>query len=85
MTYVAPRFSKLDLDGLLNNIGQPGSQNAHDVQFEIIRRQTIAIQGQAQAQIDTAKYMLWSVIALTVTSGLNALFAFLIWYAPRGH
>ncbi len=45
---------------------------------ELARRQTIA-------QINAAKYMLWSVIAIAITSGLNALFAFLIWYAPRSH
>jgi hypothetical protein len=43
---------------------------------ELARRQTIA-------QVDAAKYMLWSVIAIAITSGLNALFAFLIWYAPH--
>jgi hypothetical protein len=85
MTYVPPRFKSMDLDGLLVNTGEPGSQNAHDVEFEILRRQTVAVQEQARAQIESARYMLWSLIALTATSGLNALFAFLIWYAPRGH
>lgn len=28
---------------------------------------------QTNAQISTAKYMLWSVIAIAVTSGVNAL------------
>ncbi len=37
---------------------------------------------QTTAQIATARYMLWSVYAITATSGVNALFAFLSWYAP---
>jgi hypothetical protein len=45
---------------------------------ELTRRQTVA-------QINAAKYMLWSVIAIAVTSGLNAFFAFLTWYAPHFH
>jgi hypothetical protein len=40
---------------------------------------------QARAQIDAARFLLWSVIAIAITSGFSALFAFLSWYAPRGH
>jgi len=38
---------------------------------------------QATAQIDSAKYMRWSVYLITATSAANALFAFLTWYAPH--
>lgn len=61
-----------------------------NTQYEFMRRQTVAQQDAAQAAKDTAiytqknaRYMLWSVIAIAVTSGLNALFAFLTWYAPH--
>jgi hypothetical protein len=40
---------------------------------------------QATAQISAARYMLYSVVAIAITSGLNALFAFLIWYAPHSN
>lgn len=40
---------------------------------------------QTEAQIAATKYMLWSVIAIAITSGLNALFAFLVWYAPHSN
>lgn len=45
---------------------------------EFMRRQTLAM-------MSSAKYMLWSVIAIAITSGLNALFAFLTWYAPHSN
>ncbi|MDE2227619.1 MAG: hypothetical protein KGL11_01080 [Alphaproteobacteria bacterium] len=38
---------------------------------------------QTTAQIASAKYMRWSVYAIAVTSGVNALFAFLSWYCPH--
>jgi hypothetical protein len=38
---------------------------------------------QTSAQIDAAKYMLWSVYAIASTSAVNALFAFLSWYSPH--
>jgi hypothetical protein len=55
---------------------QPGSIKHTMASAEFLRRQTIA-------QVNAAKYMFWSVVAITVTSGVNALFAFLIWYAPH--
>ncbi len=66
----------MSLDQLTDSIGDPGSRDSHAVQFEMFRRQTAA-------QIRTANYMLWSVVAIAITSGLNALFAFLNWYAPH--
>lgn len=58
--------------------------------YEFMRRQTVAQQEAAQAAKDTAiytqknaRYMLWSVIAIAITSGLSAVFAFLSWYAPH--
>jgi hypothetical protein len=46
--------------------------------LEFTRRQTVALQ-------NTARYLLWSVIAIAITSGVNALFAFLTWSAPNSH
>ena len=31
----------------------------------------------------SARWMFWSVIAIVVTSGIQALFAFLAWYVPH--
>ena len=56
--------------------GDPGSHASHWVELELMRRET-------EAQINSANYMRYSVIAITITSGLNALFAFLAWYYPH--
>ena len=37
----------------------------------------------AKAQIDAARYMKWSVIAIAITSGLTALAAFPGWLLPN--
>jgi hypothetical protein len=64
-----------DIATMMGNAGA-GSQTHTQMLAELTRRQTVA-------QIDAAKYMLWSVIAIAITSGLNALFAFLTWYVPH--
>jgi hypothetical protein len=51
--------------------------------MELMGRQTGAQIDSANAQKASAKYMLWSVIAITGTSVVNAVFAFLSWYAPH--
>jgi hypothetical protein len=66
----------MDLEQLASSTGMPGSSDSQAVQIEMLRRQTVA-------QIAAARYMLWSVIAIAITSSLNAMFAFLIWYAPH--
>ena len=75
---MAYKWSGLSLVQLAGSAGMPGSLDSQAVQLEMLRRQTIS-------QIATAKYMLWSVIAITITSGLNALFAFLSWYVPHSN
>ena len=37
----------------------------------------------AQAQIDTAKYMRWSVVALVITAGATTLFQAMAWLWPN--
>jgi hypothetical protein len=66
----------LSTDQLIDRIGDPGSRDSHAVEMHLLLRQT-------KAQIWATRYMFWSVVAITITSGLNAFFAFLIWYAPR--
>ena len=61
-------WTKLPLEQLPNLVGQPGSMDGQAVELEMQRRQTAA-------QISAARYMLWSVVAIAITSGLNALFA----------
>jgi hypothetical protein len=73
---MAYKWAEKSLEDLASSIGDPGSRDSQAVQFEMLRRQT-------SAQVKSAKYMLWSVIAIMITSGLNALFAFLIWYFPN--
>jgi len=44
-----------------------------------------AAERTAQYTKDTARWMFWSVMAIAATSGVQALFAFLTWYAPTRH
>jgi hypothetical protein len=72
-------MTEMTTEQLAGSIGpERNSFNNMAVETEFLRRQTVA-------QIRSAKYMLWSVIAIAITSGLNALFAFLSWYAPHLH
>jgi hypothetical protein len=66
-----------DIAGTLGN-SKHDSPMYNIMTAELARRQTAA-------QVDAAKYMAWSVLAIAVTSGLNALFAFLLWYAPHSN
>ena len=75
MTWKLDELSLIDLASEMGN-STPGSVAHGTRAAEFVRRQTIA-------QINTAKYMLWSVIAIAITSGLNAMFAFLTWYVPH--
>ncbi len=43
----------------------------------------IAAKSTAEYTERTARYMLWSVLAILLTSGLSALFSFLAWAYPR--
>jgi len=73
---MANKWPTIPMESLVLAGGQPGSMDSLCAQLEFMRRQT-------KAQIDAAKYMLWSVLAIAVTSSLNALFAFLMWYVPH--
>jgi hypothetical protein len=70
--------SEMSINDIAMTMGnaQVGSDKHAEMAAELVRRQTVA-------QMNAAKYMLWSVIAIAITSGLNALFAFLTWYAPH--
>ena len=72
-------LEKLSLGHIADNlVSRPEALVHLTAAAELARR-------QAKAQIDAARYMLWSMIAIAVTSGLTALFGFLAWYFPRGH
>jgi len=73
---MAYELAGMSLEQLASSAGDPGSRDSQAVQIEMLRRQTVA-------QIAAARYMLYSVVAIAITSGLNALFAFLLWYAPH--
>jgi len=70
------KWTALSTADLIDRIGDPGSRDSHAVEMQLLWRQT-------KAQIAATKYMLWSVVAITITSGLNAFFAFLVWYVPH--
>lgn len=71
-------WDEMNLKQLASRVGVPGSLDSQAVQVEMLRRQT-------EAQIRSAKYMLWSVVAIALTSGVNAAFAVLSWYGPTIH
>jgi hypothetical protein len=71
------KWIEMSLEQVAASGGMPGSINSLDAQLELQRRQT-------KAQIDAARYMLWSVIALAITSAITAAFSFLSWYYPQG-
>jgi hypothetical protein len=75
MAWNLDELSSIDLASKMGS-AQPGSIAHTMASAEFARRQT-------EAQISATKYMWWSVLAIAVTSGLNALFAFLSWYAPH--
>ncbi len=75
MPWAQENMSLVELASSMGN-AQPGSVQHTMASAEFMRRQTIA-------QVRATRYMLWSVIAIAITSGVNAIFAFLIWYAPR--
>lgn len=75
---MANKWTKMALEDIVNSGGMAGSLDHVSAGLEMSRRQAVA-------QIAAAKYMLWSVIAIAITSGLTALFAFLAWYAPHSH
>jgi hypothetical protein len=77
MAWKPGEMSLIDIASTMGN-SQPGSIQHTMMAAELARRQT-------RVQVNATKYMLWSVVAITITSGLNALFAFLAWYAPHSN
>ena len=67
----------LPLSEIATRRGNPIDGGIHAYLDAEITRRT------AQAQINTARYMKWSVIAIAITSGLTAVFAFLSWIYPH--
>lgn len=61
---MANSFSNMTLEQLTDSLGVPGSMGSQAVMAELTRRQT-------QAQIDAARWMRRSVVALTVATILN--------------
>ena len=59
-----------------------GSQNDQVAKAEFLRRQTVAAERSATATIDNARYMLYSVIAIALTSGLTVIVSVLAWRFP---
>jgi len=70
------QLEKQDLAYLARESARPDNPFAEAAEAEITRR-------AAQAQIDAARWMKWSVIAIAATSGLTALFGFLSWMYPH--
>jgi hypothetical protein len=77
--------------------GGPGARPFHVANAELQRRLAVwqrethdahistasAAQETARYTKSAARWMFWSVMAIAITSSVQALFAFLAWYAPR--
>ena len=61
----------------------PTSQRYHAATAELCRRQAEWQKEATKAQKNSARYMLLSVIAIAITSGLTALFSYLGWAHPH--
>jgi hypothetical protein len=59
------------------------SLNHHAAQAEFARRQAVWQRDAAKATQQSAYYMMWLALGIWVTTGLLALFTFLLWYAPQ--
>lgn len=82
---MASEWSKMKLEELSNIMGNatPGSIHHTMAWAEFMRRQTEFIRGQTRAQIRAANYMAVALIAIAVSSGITAGFAFLSWWLPH--
>jgi hypothetical protein len=76
MAWKPKDMNLLDIASTMGN-SAPGTPTHSMMAAELARRQT-------EAALATARATKWSVIAIAITTGLCALFAFLTWYAPRG-
>ena len=64
---MAPKpFTDMTSEELTGSLGMPGSLNSQSVMAELTRR-------QMEAQITTARWMRWSVVALTIATVVNTL------------
>jgi hypothetical protein len=73
-----------DLSGLAYEMAHgPTSGRYHAAWAELCRQQATWQRDASTATQDSARYMRWSVYAIVVTTGLVALFTFLLWYSPH--
>ena len=73
-----------DLNHLADQMAEgPASDYYHAAWAEMCRRHAEWQQMATQAQANTAIYIFWSMMAIMVTSCLNAFFEFLVWIAPH--
>ena len=63
---VANEFLTMSSERLMDRLGMPNSIDGHKVAAELLRRQT-------EAQIMAARWMRWSVVALTAATVINAV------------
>jgi hypothetical protein len=72
----------LSLDELADALSEKTPQSVAwgIVMAEFQRRAALTAEDVATATKDSAKWMLASVVAITITSGAQAVFAFLTWH-----
>ena len=77
-------LENLSLDALADALSETTPNNVAwgIVAAEFQRRAAVATDDVATATKQSAHWMKWSVVAIAITSGLQALFAFLNWYYP---
>jgi len=74
---VRQNLAQMSLDVLTDKMAEMGNSNIQTCQAEFLRRQTRAIEDTANYTRRNARYMLWSVIVLAVSSVVTAVVALL--------
>src|SRR6476659_6620863 len=78
------KLEEMNLEQVADEMASdPTSHNHHAAQAEFARRQAVWQREAAKATQQSAYYMMWLALGIWVTTGLLALFTFLLWYAPQ--
>lgn len=88
MTKASVEMRKKYADWGLNELADemshgPASFSHHAALAELRRREAIWQKDTANATQKSERVMVWSTVGIWITTGLVALFTFLLWYLPQ--
>lgn len=70
---VRQSLAELSLDDLTDKMAEMGNSNIQTCQAEFLRRQTVLQKDTAEYTRRNARYMLWSVIVLAISSVISTM------------